>query len=45
VSAFELEALPRPPPQKLAAIDALIRHHVTPAMIDARIRALYFGEA
>jgi adenine-specific DNA-methyltransferase len=45
VSAFELEALPLPPPQTLAAIDALIRHHATAAMIDARIRALYLGEA
>jgi adenine-specific DNA-methyltransferase len=44
VSAFELEALPLPPPQKLAAIDALIRHHAPPAAIAARIRALYFGE-
>lgn len=45
VSAFELEALPLPPAQKMAAIDTLIRQQATPATIAARIRTLYCGES
>jgi adenine-specific DNA-methyltransferase len=45
VSAFELEALPLPPPENMAAIEALIRRGAKPTTIEARIRALYLGKA
>jgi adenine-specific DNA-methyltransferase len=41
VSAFELEALPLPPPSAMVAIEALIRKRAKPETIDAQIRALY----
>jgi len=41
VSAFELEALPLPPPGAMVAIEALIRQRANPETIDAQIRALY----
>jgi adenine-specific DNA-methyltransferase len=45
VSAFELEALPLPPPESVSIIDNLIRSKATTEEIDARIKALYLGEA
>jgi adenine-specific DNA-methyltransferase len=44
VSAFELEALPLPPPAKLAVVDALLRRRAPRNVIEAYIRALYLGE-
>jgi adenine-specific DNA-methyltransferase len=44
VSAFELEALPLPPPSKMAAIDKLLRRNSGPDAVDAHIRALYDTE-
>jgi adenine-specific DNA-methyltransferase len=41
VSAFELEALPVPPPAKMTAIEALIRRSASTKTVDAHIRALY----
>ena len=43
VSAFELEALPLPPPTAMAAIDKLLRQQTAPATIDSHIRTLYFA--
>lgn len=44
VSAFELEALPLPPPERLASVAALLRQGATAAVIDSHIRALYLDE-
>jgi adenine-specific DNA-methyltransferase len=44
VSAFELEALPLPPPARLRAVDTLIRLRTSRETMDAAIRALYLGE-
>jgi len=43
VSAFELEALPLPPPGAMIAIEALIRQRAKHETIDAQIRALYLN--
>ena len=43
VSAFELEALPVPPPEATTSIGELIRQRAMPGTIDARIRLLYLG--
>lgn len=44
VSAFELESLPLPPPEKMAALDALLNNGSPGSTIEAYISALYFGE-
>ena len=44
VSAFELEALPLPAPEKMASLDSLIRSRAPLQAIEAHIRALFFGE-
>jgi adenine-specific DNA-methyltransferase len=41
VSAFELESMPLPPPEKMSAIAELICRNVESKAIDAYIRALY----
>ena len=41
VSAFELESMPLPPPEKMSIIVELIRRDVGGKVIDAHIRALY----
>src|SRR5258706_5381619 len=43
VSAFELEALPLPPPDAMTPIEAPIRHRAKPEAIDAQIRTLYLN--
>ena len=45
VSAFELEALPLPAAEDMAAIESLIRRRAKPETIEALIRALYRTEA
>jgi adenine-specific DNA-methyltransferase len=45
VSAFELEALPLPAGEDMAAIEELIHHGAQRAAIDARIRALYLPKS
>jgi adenine-specific DNA-methyltransferase len=41
VSAFELAALPLPPPAKMAGVEALIRCDAAAETVDAHLRALY----
>jgi adenine-specific DNA-methyltransferase len=45
VSAFELEALPLPPPDAMTPIDALIRQGAKGETIDTQIRALYLNDS
>jgi adenine-specific DNA-methyltransferase len=45
VSAFELEAMPLPAPEKMAEIEALIKSGASAATIDAHIRGLYSEKA
>lgn len=44
VSAFELEALPLPAPEKMQRVDTLLARRASAATIDRYIRSLYFGE-
>lgn len=45
VSAFELEALPLPSAQDMAAVERMVRNGAMPHAIEALIRALYLGRA
>ncbi len=44
VSAFELEALPLPPPEDIRQIQALVTHRAKKSEIDHAIERLYLGE-
>lgn len=44
VSAFELAALPLPPPEELAKIETLVREGASREALDDAIRWLYLGE-
>ena len=44
VSAFELEALPLPPPEDIRQIQALVTHRAKKTEIDHAIERLYLGE-
>jgi adenine-specific DNA-methyltransferase len=44
VSAFELEALPLPPPEALEPLEQLLEAGATPDEIDAHLRAAYRDE-
>jgi adenine-specific DNA-methyltransferase len=44
VSAFELEALPLPPPPEMKSIESLLARAAKPETIERRLRMLYLGE-
>jgi adenine-specific DNA-methyltransferase len=44
VSAFELESMPLPAPEKMATIERLLRDGAEAAAVDNRIRELYLSE-
>ncbi|MBV8359321.1 MAG: Eco57I restriction-modification methylase domain-containing protein [Deltaproteobacteria bacterium] len=45
VSAYELEALPLPPPEAISEIEGLVRRGVAPNLIEQSVRQLYGGGA